>query len=40
MIDEEKCIGEVGKKQTLYDITLNDYSSRELKVNCWMTIYV
>jgi len=36
MLDEEKFIGEVGKRQTLYDTTLNDYSSRELKVKRWM----
>jgi len=40
MLDEEKCIGVVGKRQTLYDITLNNYSSRELKVKCWMEICV
>jgi uncharacterized protein YutD len=38
MLDEEKFIGEVGERLTLYDITLNDYSSPELKVKCWMEI--
>jgi hypothetical protein len=40
MLDEEKFIGEVGKSQTLYDITMNDYSIRELRVKCWMDLCV
>jgi hypothetical protein len=31
-----KTVGEVVK--TLYDIILNDYNSRELKVKCWVEI--
>jgi hypothetical protein len=38
MLDEENCIVEVEKRQTLYDIILNYYSSRKLKVKFWMEI--
>jgi hypothetical protein len=38
MLDEENCIVEVEKRQTLYQIILNYYSSRELKVKFWMEL--
>ena len=38
MLDEDKFIGEVGERATLYDITLDDYNSPELKDKCWLEI--
>jgi len=38
MFDVEKLICEVEKRWPLYNITLKDYSNRELKAKCWMEI--
>ena len=38
MFDVEKLICEVEKTPPLYNITLKDYSNRELKAKCWAEI--
>jgi len=38
MFDVEKLICEVEKRPPLYNITLKDYSNRELKAKCWTEI--